>query len=86
MLADVRRDRYVPGVPVMQQDSYHMGTIIGKDLIILHKRFTNEEQPYLIIVNERTGESVHILTTDGDSSTKTEYEPCNSCGCTCSHV
>ena len=72
MKVTVHKDQYEPGRPVMQQDLYHMGTPIGKDLMILRKKHTGEEQPYLILVNEKTGESVRIQIDDQDYTNPTQ--------------
>jgi hypothetical protein len=37
-------------------DSFHMGTPIGKDLLMMHANHPSEEMNYFILVDTKTGE------------------------------
>lgn len=51
---------YEPETNPLQQDGYHMGHRIGKSQYMLFHSHATEEAQYVIIVNERTGESVKV--------------------------
>ncbi len=42
------------------QDSFHMGTYIGKNVAIMYRCFENEECNYIIVIDRRTGERKKI--------------------------
>lgn len=41
-------------------DSFHMGTRMGKDLIVMHANHTEEDCKYLIFCNTKTGERFRL--------------------------
>lgn len=43
-----------------RSDNYHIGTPIGKNIVIMHPNFPKEYCKYIIIVNKKTGERVKI--------------------------
>lgn len=49
-------DPFPPGANPFYYDAYHMGTQIGKDLLLMHRNHVEEECKYLIFVNNKTGE------------------------------
>jgi len=49
-----------PGNPY-KSDLYHMGTQIGKNVIVMYANHTSEQQDYIIIVNPETGERIKIV-------------------------
>lgn len=42
------------------QDLFHMGTILGKNVTILHRNFPKDDCEYFIIVNTITGEQTKV--------------------------
>ncbi len=48
-----------PGNPFLE-DSYHMGTKLGENCIVMYKNFPTKECPYLIIIDTITGERIRI--------------------------
>lgn len=42
------------------QDSFHMGTRLGKNVIIMHRNFDSDDASYLIVINTKTGERKRI--------------------------
>ena len=43
-----------------QQDLFHMGTKLGKNITILHRNFPKDNCEYLILVNTITGEQIKV--------------------------
>ena len=47
-------------INVFHQDTYHMGTQIGTNVVILHESFPKQICNYIIIVDPFTGERVKV--------------------------
>jgi hypothetical protein len=43
------------------QDSYHMGTTLGKNVTVMYPNFPKENCEYLILVNTMTGERKRVV-------------------------
>lgn len=54
--------KYIPHAEanIFEQDAYHMGTRMGKNVMILHPNHDSEICKYLIIVDITTGESKKV--------------------------
>lgn len=50
----------IPAGNPFQHDLYHMGTRLGTNCMVMYGKHDNKEQPYIIIVNTKTGERVQI--------------------------
>jgi hypothetical protein len=50
---------FPPGNPFLH-DAYHMGTYIGKNVVVMMPNHANEECPYLVVCNVETGERVRV--------------------------
>ena len=53
---------FPPGNP-FHHDLYHMGTEIGRNLLVLHAKFPGEQHDYVILVNPETGERLRVSLT-----------------------
>ena len=42
------------------QDFYHMGTTIGKNVEVMYKLFPSDTHKYIVVVNKVSGERVKI--------------------------
>ena len=42
------------------QDAFLMGTQIGKNVTIMYEKFDQEVQPYIIVINTKTGRRIRI--------------------------
>ena len=42
-------------------DAVHMGTRLGKNVVVMHSNHSYEEAKYLIIVNVTTGERMKVM-------------------------
>lgn len=45
-------------------DSFNMGTKLGKDTVVMHKNFPDQECPYLIICDVSTGKRLRVDFTE----------------------
>ena len=51
---------YEVGVSLMQQDLFHMGQEMAKNVFMLFHAHSTEKARYIILVNTETGESVKV--------------------------
>jgi hypothetical protein len=42
------------------QDFYHMGTLIGKNVTVMFEKFARDMHNYIIVINTITGERIRI--------------------------
>lgn len=53
-------DSFPPNENPFNHDAFHMGTKMGKDLMIMHANHTNEKCNYMIFINTKTGERFRV--------------------------
>ena len=62
-----------PGNP-FREDQYHMGTVLGDNLVVMYKNFPKDKCPYLIIINTTTGERLKVNLDEENNNKINEQE------------
>jgi hypothetical protein len=57
----IEKDSFPPKKNPFHYDEYHMGTSLGNNLMVMYSKHSNEQQPYIILVNIDTGKRIKIL-------------------------
>ena len=57
-----------PGSNPLQSDHFHIGTMIGKDLMVLHKCGPDEHTEYVILCHIPTGMKIKVVLPEFDFS------------------
>jgi len=66
-------DSIRPGNP-FREDPYHMGTVLGDNLVVMYKNFPKDKCPFIILINTTTGERLKVNLDEENNNKINEQE------------